>query len=52
MEIGFGPSHVLLPNSGMARPGHAGGGCDCTEQETLLLETVPPHSFLLKERPP
>jgi len=34
MEMGLGPSQVLLPNSGIARPGHAGGGpdADCTEQ--------------------
>jgi len=34
MEMGLGPSQVLLPNSGIARPGHAGGGpdVDCTEQ--------------------
>lgn len=38
IEIGFGPSHVLMFLSGTARPGHAGGGVSA-EQWTLL---VPP----------
>jgi hypothetical protein len=37
MEMGFGPSQVLLASSGIALPGQAGGGPepdddDCTEQ--------------------
>ena len=31
MEIGFGPSQALRPDSGTARPGQAGGG-GCAEQ--------------------
>lgn len=49
MEIGFGPSQVLRPGSGTARPGHAGGGC-CAEQRILPPNTTP-QSFLFKANP-
>jgi hypothetical protein len=38
IEIGLGPSHVLLPGSATARPGQAGGGPCCIEQHVLLTE--------------
>ena len=40
IEIGFGPSHDFLPGSATARPGQAGGGPCCIEQEVLLAETA------------
>lgn len=50
-EMGFGPSQVIRPGSGTARPGQAGGGGGCAEQWTLF-EAVHLLSFLLKANPP
>ena len=49
--MGFGPSQVLLPCSGTARPGQAGGGGASTEQQTRPPDAAP-RSFLLKAKPP
>ena len=46
--MGFGPSQVLLPCSGTARPGQAGGGGASTEQQTRPPDAAP-RSFLLFE---